>query len=68
MTPVLIYIISVVVGFATAMVIYVTTNRGLPDRSIHQQTTRFFFAAILAMLPMAVSGIKYYNQLLYYQE
>lgn len=44
------------------MTVYVTTNRGLSDRSFHQQTTRFLLASVLAILPMSVCGFSILKQ------
>lgn len=51
------YLILVVVGFVMAMAIYITTNRGIPDRSIHQQSSRFAIASAISMLPTTVGGM-----------
>jgi heptose-I-phosphate ethanolaminephosphotransferase len=56
---ILLYLICVAAAFGIALTIYLTTNKGLPDRSLHQQGTRFSIAAMLSMLPLALSAGHY---------
>lgn len=49
--------IAVVSVYAFTLCLYALCNKGLSNRAWHQQAGRFLIAAVLALLPLMVSGV-----------